>query len=130
MRMPIQLEIFHPDRIVVGIGRGEVTLEEYQNFMAELVKAGVLHYRKIIDAMSATTPDLSIERFVALEARLATSLQANRLPRGPLAIVINRERVEIARIFKKMASNDRPVEVFSSIHDARRWLREQPVGSG
>jgi hypothetical protein len=125
--MPIQLEIFHPDRIVVGIGRGEVTLEEYQNFMVELVKAGVLHYRKIIDALSATTPDLNIEQFVALEARLAASTQASKLPRGPLAIVINRERAETARIFKAMASKDRPVEVFSNIHDARRWLREQPI---
>jgi hypothetical protein len=125
--MPIQLEIFHPDRIVVGVGRGEVTLEEYQNFMTELVKAGVLHYRKIIDAMSATTSDLNLDQFVAIEARLAANIEANRLPRGPLAIVINRERAETARIFKKMASKDRPVEVFSSIHDARRWLREQPL---
>jgi hypothetical protein len=125
--MPIQLEIFHPDRIVVGVGRGEVTLEEYQNFLMELVKAGVLHYRKIIDAMSATTSNLSVEKFVALEARLAASSQANKLPRGPLAIVVNRESTQTARLFNAMASKDRPVEVFSSIHDARRWLREQPI---
>jgi hypothetical protein len=127
--MPIQLEIFHPDRIVVGVGRGEVTLEQYQNFVMEVAKAGVLHYRKIIDATSATTSDLGLEQFVALEAGLAAGIQANQKVRGPLAIIINRERAEAARIFKAMASKDRPVEVFSSIHDARRWLREQPISS-
>ncbi len=125
--MPIQLEIFHPDRIVVGIGRGEVTLEEYQNFLMEIVKAGVLHYRKIIDAMSATSATLNMEQFLALEARLSAGIQANRQARGPLAIVINRQRGEIAQVFKAMASKDRPIEVFSNIHDARRWLREQPI---
>ena len=51
--MPIQLEIFHPDRILIGVGRGNVTLQEYGEFVAEVVKANVMHYRKIIDATGA-----------------------------------------------------------------------------
>jgi len=31
--VPIQVEIFHFDRLVVGIGRGVVTLPEYGKFI-------------------------------------------------------------------------------------------------
>jgi hypothetical protein len=125
--MPIHLEIFHPDRIAVGIARGNISLEEYQNFLMEIVKAGILHYRKIIDTTSATSSAIGKEQLLALEARLSASTQAEKRHRGPVAIVADPARGDIARVFKEMASKDRPIEVFRSIHDARRWLREQPM---
>ena len=48
-------------------------------------------------------------------------------PRGPLAVVADRQRGELAQIFKALAADDRPVEIFPSIHEARKWLATFPV---
>ena len=123
--MPIQLEVFHPDRILVGIGRGHVTLQEYGEFVAEVVKANVMHYRKIIDATGADSAVIDKDVLLAFDEQIRNFSKGRK--RGPLALVVDRKRGDLARTFKALASPDRPVEVFSSIHDARKWLREQPI---
>jgi hypothetical protein len=125
--MPIHLEVFHPDRIAVGVARGDISLEEYQKFLMEIVASGLLHYRKMIDVTSATSSAVGREQLLALEARLSASTQAENRPRGPLAIVTDRKRGELALLFKEMSSKDRPVEVFRTIREARQWLMAQPV---
>lgn len=123
--MPIQLEIFHPDRILIGIGRGHVTLQEYGEFVAEIVKTNVMHYRKIIDVTGAESATVDKDVLLAFDEQFRNFSKGRR--RGPLALVVDRKRGDLARTFKALASPDRPVEVFGSIHDARQWLREQPI---
>ena len=123
--MPIQLEIFPPDRILIGIARGNVTIEEYQQFLAEIVQKNVLHYRKIIDMTSANSTTMNIEHVMALEKRL--SAFADKRPRGPLAMVVEPGRLERAQAFKALTSQARPVEAFTSLREARLWLMKQPV---
>jgi hypothetical protein len=48
-------------------------------------------------------------------------------PRGPLALVADPNRGELAQSFKVLTAEDRPVEVFRSIHAARKWLAQFPV---
>ena len=112
--MPIQIEVFHPDRILVGIGRGNVTLREYGEFVAEVVKANLMHYRKIIDATGAESAVIDKDVLLAFDE------QMRGFSKG-------RKRGDLARTFKALSSPDRPVEVFGSIHDARNWLRTQPI---
>jgi hypothetical protein len=123
--MPIQLEVFHPDRILVGIGRGNVTLREYGEFVAEVVKANLMHYRKIIDATGADSAVIDKDVLLAFDEQMRSFSKGRK--RGPLALVVDRKRGDLARTFKALASPDRPVEVFGSIHDARKWLRQQPI---
>ncbi|HLG47584.1 MAG TPA: hypothetical protein VKY24_15170 [Reyranella sp.] len=123
--MPIQLEIFHPDRILIGVGRGNVTLKEYGEFVAEVVKANIMHYRKIIDATGADSATIDRDVLLAFDEQMRNFSKGRK--RGPLALVVDRKRGDLARTFKALASSDRPVEVFGSIHDARKWLREQPI---
>jgi hypothetical protein len=123
--MPIQLQIFHPDRIAVGVGRGDVSLQEYQDFLVQVMEAKVMHYRKLIDITLASSTTMQPEHLLALEARL--SAFAGKMPRGPLAIVVDAPHQENAKMFKALASKDRPVEVFGNIHAARKWLLEQPI---
>lgn len=125
--MPIHLEVFHPDRIAVGVARGDISLEEYQAFLLEIVSAGLLHYRKMIDVTAAVSSAVGREQLLALEAQLSARTQAENRPRGPIAIVTDRKRGELALVFKEMASKDRPVEVFRTVREARRWLLAQPV---
>jgi hypothetical protein len=123
--MPIQLEVFHPDRILVGIGRGHVTLQEYGEFVAEVVKANIMHYRKIIDATGADSAVIDKDVLLAFDEQIRNFSKGRK--RGPLALVVDRKRGDLARTFKALSSPDRPVEVFGSIHDARIWLRTQPI---
>jgi len=123
--MPIQLEIFHPDRILIGVGRGNITLQEYGEFVAEVVKANVMHYRKIIDATGAESAVIDKDVLLAFDEQIRSFSKGRA--RGPLALVVDRKRGDLARTFKALASPDRPIEVFDSIHDARTWLRSQPI---
>ncbi|MBN9088357.1 MAG: hypothetical protein J0J01_15740 [Reyranella sp.] len=121
--MPIQLEIFHPDRIVIAVARGHVTLEDYGGLLAEIVKADVTHYRKIIDSTDAESDAIDLELLLQAD-ELTRGL--NSRPRGPLALVVSRARGEMARGFQER-STDRPIGVFSNIHEARVWLRTLPI---
>jgi hypothetical protein len=123
--MPIQLEIFHPDRIVVVVARGSITLQEYGELIAEIIRADVTRYRKIIDATSADSAAIDHNVLLAFDEQIRNASQGR--PRGPLALVVDRARGDLARTFKAMASPDRPVEVFGSIHDARKWLQSLPI---
>ncbi|TAJ83885.1 hypothetical protein [Reyranella sp.] len=122
--MPFKLDIFAPDRIVVGVARGDISATDLAAFVKEMIDAGVLHYRKIIDITSATS-SMGQEELSAIAERLRSAPVLK--PRGPLAIVADHKRGELARLFMSMTSDKRPVEVFRSIHEARRWLLESKL---
>src|SRR5471030_40879 len=124
-RVPIQLDVFHFDRLVVAIGSGEVTMPEYGKFVGDLVQQGLMHYRKIIDVTRADSSAIDAQVLLAFDARLR---EYSKTRRGPLAIVGKRDGGEGAHEFKMMTSAERPVEVFRSIHDARAWVMRHPVG--
>jgi hypothetical protein len=124
--MPVRLEVFHPDRILVAIVTGDVTLQEFRDFVIEVVKSGLLHYRKIFDATRATSAVIGKEELLAMDNTLRSAVDNNRA-RGPLAIVVDHERGELAAAFKALAATDRPVEVFRSLFAARRWIMAQPT---
>jgi hypothetical protein len=123
--MPIQLEIFPPDRILVCVARGDITLKDFGEFVAEVVKANVVHYRKIIDATGAESATIDKDVLLAFDEQFRNFSKGRK--RGPLALVVDRKRGDLARTFKALSSPDRPVEVFGSIYDARRWLQSQPI---
>lgn len=123
--MPIIMEVFHPDRLVIGVGRGDITMAEYGKFLGDIIQGGMVHYRKIIDVTACTSSTIGREELLAFD-RNFRSYSTER--RGPLAIVADPYRGEIAEAFRAITSKDRPVEVFRSIRDARKWLASQPVG--
>jgi hypothetical protein len=125
MSMPIHLEIYHPDRIVIGVARGEVTLEEFGSFVRELAQSGAMHYRKIFDVSDAKSSTVNQDELLAADQRLRAVTPKG--PRGPLAVVADPKRMEVAQTFKALTADDRPVEIFRSIHDARKWLATFPV---
>lgn len=117
--MPITLQISPPDRMVIGILRGAVTAEDLDGFVADIAAAKALRYRKIIDVMGAS--GLTPEGLAAFRDRIrGMALPPNE--RGPIALVADREIAGLARMFAQLMGDERPVEVFASIHAARRWL--------
>lgn len=124
--MPVIIEVFHPDRLLVGVARGNITAAEYAKFLADVIQGGLLHYRKIIDVTGADSSTIGTEELLAFDERFK---QYSRDRRGPLAIVADPQRGEMAAAFKATTSADRPVEVFRSIREARQWLLSLPVGA-
>jgi hypothetical protein len=119
--MPIHLEISRLNRLLVVVARGQVSQDDIRDLVRQMVEANVRQFSKIID-VSGSTSDMSredVERF-ALMLRGEPGAEA----RGPIAFVVNPDREGFADLFAAATQGDRPVRLFRSLHDARRWLEE------
>ncbi len=121
--MPIHVRVSHPDRLVVAVAHGTISADEFQEAVRSFVQQGALHYRKIIDVAAAnTTADIEHLKGLLAMARAAP----NAAERGALAFVVDARRGELVRELATMTGEDeRPVQVFTNLHEARRWLDEQ-----
>lgn len=121
--MPIHIRISHHDRLVVAVAHGTLSGEELIKAVKESVEQGALHYRKIIDVAAANT-DADMERLKQLLALARNSPQAAQ--RGPLAFVVDGKRGDTVRELAALSEDgERPIGVFTSLHEARRWLDEK-----
>jgi hypothetical protein len=120
--MPIHVRISHQDRLVVAVAHGTLSGEELMNAVRESVEQGALHYRKIIDVAAANT-DADMERLKQLLVLARNSPQAAQ--RGPLAFVIDGKRGDTVRDLVALTEDgERPIRVFTNLHEARKWLDE------
>ena len=120
--MPIHVRISHHDRLVVAVGHGTITAEEFQNAVREFVEQGALHYRKIIDVAAANT-DADMQRLKALMTFMRGVPKSEE--RGPLAFVVDGKRGDMVRdLISVTTDSERPIRVFTSLHEARKWLDE------
>ena len=120
--MPIHVRISHHDRLVVAVGHGTITAEELLDAVRESIEQGALHYRKIIDVAAANS-DADMERLKQLLVLVRNSPQAAQ--RGPLAFVVDAKRGDTVRELVALSEEgERPVRVFTSLHEARKWLDE------
>ena len=122
--MPLRFQVDHAQRTVIGVAEGDVGLQDVIDFTLEIEKNNAAGYHKIVDVMGGTSR-LSAEDIVVYRERM------RGLPRvhGPLALVTGDRNGPLARLFAQFTGKERPAEVFTSIHDARKWLRDQPVVS-
>lgn len=120
--MPIRITIDHFNRIVIGVGDGVLTIPDLVAYGLEVLQAKVVHYGKIID-VAGSEPNFTSTELSAF-AQVVRETRADA-PRGPLALVVDPKRGELARIFIGFEMGSRRAQVFRSIHDARRWLTAQ-----
>jgi hypothetical protein len=119
--MPIHIDVFHPNRIVVIVARGTITPEDVTETVRAFIEKGAVHYRKIID-VSMASADMDMERLKAIANLIRSGARAQT--RGPLAFVVDKGGNEWAHVFAEMTEKERPVKVFTSLHEARKWLDE------
>ena len=120
--MPIHVDIYHPGRLVIAVVRGTFTADDVRDAVQQGMASDVLHYGKIIDIASPTSP-LDKAGVEAL-ANLVLGRTSDK-PLGPLAFVVSPgQAAENAEIFARLTSGLRPVKVFQSLHAARKWLGE------
>ena len=119
--MPLHMDIVPIQRLVVIVARGEVTADDLANNVKELIAANVAHYAKIID-VSTSRWVLTAEQIDAIAETLRGD--PNSDVRGPVAFIVRPEDEGFAQVFSKVTEGDRPVRLFHSLHQARRWLEE------
>lgn len=120
--MPLRFQVDRALRTVVGVAEGDVTLQDVIDFTLEIEKNDATGYHKIVDVMDGTSR-LSAEDFVAYREHMRGRARAH----GPLALVTGDRNGPLARLFAQFTARERPARVFTSIHEARAWLRDQPV---
>ncbi|WP_422030167.1 hypothetical protein [Reyranella sp.] len=126
--MPIHVDVFHPNRLVIAVVRGTFTADDVRAAVIQFLASDVLHYRKLIDIASPTTP---MDKAGAQAMANLVLAQSDDRPRGPLAFVVSPgQAAENAEVFAKLTDGKRIVKVFQNLHEARKWLDEQsgPVG--
>jgi hypothetical protein len=127
--MAVQKFVDADSRLVLGVFTGNVSFEELAGFAKSILTDGLQGYAKLFEVVEAT-PQFEQHEFLSLLDALGTG---NGDPtRGPIAVVVHRERGALARLFTEQygagtetEADSRPVKVFHSIHEARRWLAEE-----
>lgn len=117
--MPVRMDISPLHRLVVMVARGHIAAEEIAATTRQLVEAKVPAYAKIIDVSQAKS-DLTHEQ-VQKVADLLRGAPGDS-SRGPVAFVIDPERVGFADVFADVTQGERPIQLFKSLHEARTWI--------
>ena len=121
--MPVQWTVSHPKRLVIAVAKGELRLQDIEDYLDGVVTVDALSYRKIFDTTDATI-NLSEDDMMALGARVRAYIVMGRI--GPLAIVAATDKsYQHARMFAALAVADRPIKIFGELHTARQWLDTQ-----
>src|SRR5665213_2357029 len=113
--MPIYMEISRLHHVVTLVARGKVSADDITGATQQLVEAHVPEFAKIVD-VSAATSALTEEQVL----RVADLLHGDpNNQRGPVAFIINPDRVGFAQAFEKVTRGERPISLFRSLHEAR-----------
>jgi hypothetical protein len=117
--MPIRLDVFAPDRLVIGIAADRITVADLTDFLRQMQEGQLHRFRKIIDISNAQ-PDITQQELATFSEGLRIALKDT--PRGAMAIVATDKMSDLARLFSSVTGDGRPIDVFRSIHEARKWL--------
>ena len=115
--MPIYIEISRLHGSVTIVARGKISPDEIRGAAQQIFDARVPEFAKMVDVSAATT-DVNEQQIASMAALLRGPLDQKR---GPVAFLIDPARGEFARAFKA-TQDDRPVSLFTSLHEARDWL--------
>jgi len=118
--MPIHVDISDLDRVVIAVILGEATSDDILEVAREFLKTGRQAYGKIIDTTAGTVP-IDENKMAAIAAFMRADPKAGA--RGPLAFVVDPKRGEHAEKFAELTADERPVKVFTSLREARAWVR-------
>ena len=118
--MPLHWTISHPQRLVLAVAKGEVTAAEFGAYITAIEDANARGYAKLFD-VSGLSRALS-DALLQTVAR-AVQLKAAKSPLGPIAIVAGSGGAHSqAHFYAHAATVDRPLRIFSELHEAHRWL--------
>jgi hypothetical protein len=118
--VPIYLEISRLHRCVTIVARGDLSPEEIAGACRQLADDGVSHFAKLVDTSSSTSSVGQAEMEQIVQSLRGRSPEAAR---GPVAFLVDPARPGFAALFAE-TQDRRRVHLFTSLHQARRWLME------
>ena len=107
-------------RCVTIVARGDLSPEEIAGACGQLADAGVSHFAKLVDTSSSTSGVGQAEMEQIVQSLRGRSPEAAR---GPVAFLIDPDRPGFAALYAG-TQDSRRVHLFTSLHEARRWLLE------
>lgn len=117
--MPLYWSIDSKAELVTIVAEGPVTRADTEAYIEAIVGAGALAYRKLYDGLLSTLA-LRTDDVLELGARFR-SYHDQRV--GPVALVWPADqRQALSRLLGVLASADRPLRLFETRSQARRWL--------
>lgn len=124
--MSLHMDVSPLHRLVVIVARGHITAEEIAAVKQQIADANARAYGKIIDVSQARS-ELTREQV----QRVADLLRGTpeEASRGPVAFVIDPERIDFPHIFADVTQSERPIQLFKSLHEARAWIERVRQGS-
>src|SRR5262245_22611148 len=126
--MPVHWTVSHPQRLVVAVAKGDVTVSDIEQYFAGVTAEGGMSYRKIFE-ITHTPHALTQENLRVLGQRVVFYAQHGQI--GPVAIVAaSDESFTQAQVFAEAAKVSRPLQIFREMHIARQWLDSQPASRG
>jgi hypothetical protein len=125
--MPIYLDTYRLERVVMIVARGKISDGDLAKATQDLLPADVVAYAKIIDT-SASTAHETIEQVAAICRTLREGPGSEA--RGPVACVVDAQRPGFAEQFAAQSGAERPIKLFTSLREARRWAAETMAGEG
>ena len=126
--MPLTWAISHADRLVTMKAMEPVTLQEAEEYLDDIVVNDAMSYRKLVDCTVMRT-DVSDDEMMQLGARMRAYVAT--LQGGPLAFVVTKPDVleYVRRYINLVMGATRPVKIFPTAGEARRWL-DAPMDRG
>ena len=122
--MPITWTISQADRFVSACAEGDVTLQDVEALLDDIVVNDALAYRKLFDGRTAVGK-YNDDDVLLLGARISAYNSLDLT--GAAAIVVrDQEQFDIALRFVNIGKAKRPVRVFYSPEEARAWLDTNP----
>ncbi|HLG47246.1 MAG TPA: hypothetical protein VKY24_13465 [Reyranella sp.] len=121
--MPVDYTFDHKNRLVIATAHGQVVLREILDYFDAVAINEAAAYGKLFDARDMD-PQLSDDDMMVIGARV--SAYAAYDPRGAVAAVaVTVEARDAVRRYMNFAGAKRPVQLFSTLDEAREWLLAQ-----
>ena len=121
--LAVDYRIDHEKQFVSVRAHGAVVLGEILDYLDALVVQNAMGYPKLFDASEAE-PRLSNDDVMVMGARV--SAYAAHDPRGPVAAVAAGVQASaILQRFMNLGGARRPMRLFATVEEARRWLGQE-----
>lgn len=121
--MPVDFRFDHEHRLVIATAHGCVVLQEILDYFDAVTINNAASYAKLFDAREMDA-QLSDDDVMVIGARV--SAYAAYDPRGPVAAVaVTVEARDAVRRYMNFAGAKRPVQLFTTMEEAREWLLGQ-----
>jgi hypothetical protein len=118
--VPVKWSINHEDRLVLASAEGEASIADLEEYIAGVIAAGGMPYRKLFDTTYIAPGTLRLAELRAFSRKVVELAKGG--PIGPIAIVVGTElEQEMAEAFGKVDAG-RPLAIFSDAAKARQWL--------